>query len=158
MLDVEKRSFRKGVAPHDAAVLNAPGQFANPLSMNIPAQVGVSITAVATSDLFQNITITGIPGTGPLSFIGSGEGLMPLAGTGAIFAAPPTLSETYFMSVLFQFSDVEGGQLVNGVIGIEPEEAFGTAGDVALVAIASQDESAKDPNGALALITLTNIF
>lgn len=76
--------------------------------------------------------------------------------TGSAFTPVDSLFAEYTFSILFQFSETQGGQLMNGIVDLAPFES-GTAGDLSLVAISSQDISVvNDPNGALALITFTD--
>lgn len=157
MPDIGERSFHPDAVHHDAAVLNAPPVFTNPFTLGIFAETVLSITTIASSTIFQNITFFGIPGAGTFSFTGTGDGTLMQLDSGIPFISPPAASETFTLTILFQFSETEGGPLMNGTIGVNPEEVFGETGDVALVAIPSQDESQTDPNGALVLITMTNL-
>lgn len=61
------------------------------------------------------------------------------------------------MEVLFQYSESEGSDLMDGVIGIAPLQIFGANGFTALLAIESQDASVFDTNSSLALITLNDL-
>lgn len=73
------------------------------------------------------------------------------------FVTPFTQSSTYILEMLFQYSQSEGSELLDGVIGIDPIQIIGATGDTALLAIQSQDASVNDTNSSLALITLSNL-
>lgn len=150
--------MHKDVAPHEAAILNTPAHISNPVGLGVPNGVGVTLSAVASSTFFQNITFSGVPGSPPFSLVGTGQGaLMQIASDPAFpFASPAPQAEFYTLRILFQYSEIEGGPLLNGVIPFDPAQEGVRNGEVIFSALASQDQSANDPNGVLLMIVLNS--